>query len=138
MEKQKILSILKNHQVRVTPIRKELLKLFLESPCALSNKDIEISLDDIDRSTIFRSIKTFISKGIIHLVYDGSNTKKYALCSDYCSPISHYDDHVHFKCHRCKKTFCIDNLSVPEINLPEGYRSDSIKMIVNGICKHCL
>ena len=49
---QRVLELLKKNELRATPVRKELLQLFLISKNALSNQDIEENMSDVDRVTL--------------------------------------------------------------------------------------
>ena len=64
--------------IRKTPIRIEMLDIFIGSAGkALSNKDIELDLEDPDRITVYRTLKTFEQKGLIHQVMDGTGAVSY-------------------------------------------------------------
>jgi Fur family ferric uptake transcriptional regulator len=44
---------------------------------------------------------------------------------------------VHFYCERCHRTFCINEMPIPPILLPEGYRLHSINYMAKGLCPQC-
>src|SRR5687768_15039863 len=114
--------LLKSFRLRSTPTRQEILHLFLEKDYALSHSDIESEIpDDIDRVTVYRTLKTFNDRGLIHKVLDDGGSLKYALCSEACSATRHRHEHVHFKCIRCGQTNCLD-VDIPMVKLPEGYK----------------
>ena len=74
---------LKNHQLRPTKIRKVILRMFCEQESALSQKYIEESLQSsFDRVTIYRTLKSFTEKGIIHSIRDGERMIKYAISKE--------------------------------------------------------
>ena len=52
---------------------------------ALSLYEIEQQFDNVDRSTIYRTLKTFQDNYLIHSIDDGSGAIKYALCTDNCT-----------------------------------------------------
>lgn len=130
-------SILKKHSLRVTSFRCEVINIFIDSKHALSNNDIEKFLDEPDRITLYRTLKNFEDKGIIHKAIDGTSTPKFALCEAECTEHSHLDEHVHFRCESCNNTFCIESLHIPELNVPKGYKVTSANMVLNGLCKDC-
>ncbi len=130
-------NILKKHGLRITSFRNEVVQLFLDSSHALSNQDIEQSLGNPDRITLYRTLKNFEEKGIIHRAVDGTTTSKYALCESDCSEHKHQDEHVHFYCERCNNTFCVDEVEVPQVQLPEGYVVTATSMVIQGVCKSC-
>lgn len=129
--------ILKNHHLRVTPFRSEVLRIFANAGKALSSHDIEAQLSDADRITLYRTLKSFEEKGIIHKAFDGTINQKYALCESECNEHHHHDEHVHFHCESCQNTFCVEQVTVPHIELPKGFKVKQTNMVVTGICKDC-
>lgn len=129
--------ILKRKRLSVTDSRKKILTLFLSSEDALSHGDIEQKAGEkFDRVTVYRTLQAFVEKGIIHPIPTSDNTVRYALCRD-CEEGHHHDNHVHFVCTECKKTFCLDDVVAPDINLPEGYHAGSVQVVIQGVCKGC-
>ena len=129
---------LKRNKMSVTGSRKRILQLFLENPGALAHGDIERNAGEkFDRVTVYRTLQTFVDKGIIHTIPTSDNTILYALCKDECSEGHHHDHHIHFICRKCQRTFCLDDVVTPEIRLPRGYLPDHTEVVVKGICKNC-
>ncbi len=129
--------LLRDFQMRSTPVRQEILGLFLQKNYALSHHDIETEVSkSLDRVTVYRTLKTFLDKGLIHKVLDDEGTLKYALCNDACSSAEHHHDHVHFKCTRCGQTNCLD-VDLPGVRLPKGYQADAINVLIQGTCEKC-
>jgi Fur family ferric uptake transcriptional regulator len=130
--------LLKEFDLRTTSCRTEILSLFLNNNYALSHSDIEHTLSDAhDRVTVYRTLKTFLDKGIIHKVLDDGGSAKYAICKDSCSIEDHNHEHVHFKCLKCGMTNCLENVEVPKFNLPSGYNAVETYLLVQGICSIC-
>lgn len=132
-------NILKQNGLKNTSNRQTILKLFTDVNFALSYQDIEtIVKGGLDKVTIYRTLKSFQEKGMIHEVYDNGTAVKYALCNHgSCSASHHHDAHAHFKCVTCDHTFCLDDVTIPTLNLPEGYQPDTVKLLVEGICVSC-
>lgn len=129
--------ILKRNQLSVTGSRKKILELFIGSKGALAHADIEKKAGlKFDRVTVYRTLQTFVDKGIIHSIPTPDNSVKYALCKD-CGDGNHFDNHVHFICSSCEKTICLDTVSVPAVQLPKEFAPSFSQMIVTGICKEC-
>ena len=130
--------VLSNHKLRNTAARLAVLDVFQKYTYALSHSDIEKELQkDFDRVTIYRTIHSFLDKGIIHKVMDDSESAKYALCVDECSSDHHHDNHVHFKCSKCGNSECLNNIQIPLMNLPIGYVASESNLLIEGICKSC-
>lgn len=107
-----------------------------KQPYAVSLTEVENGLAPADRITIYRTLKKFEQKGLVHLIADGSGAQKYALCKD-CSADGHFDLHIHFTCAVCKETFCLPKSKIPEISLPQGFLLEEVQLTVKGICDRC-
>lgn len=130
--------ILRRNQLSVTDSRKKILELFKDNNGALAHSDIEKRTNEkFDRVTIYRTLQTFVEKGILHTIPTPDNSVLYALCKDECTTGHHHDDHVHFVCDKCNVTYCLDSVVTPEVNLPKGFNPKVIDVVVTGICKNC-
>ncbi|HEX7845852.1 MAG TPA: transcriptional repressor [Chitinophagaceae bacterium] len=130
--------ILRNNNLSVTGSREKILNLFFEQPGALAHGDIEKRAGEkFDRVTVYRTLQTFVDKGIIHTIPTADNSIRYALCKDDCKEGHHHDHHVHFVCTQCHTTYCLDDVVTPELKLPKGYTSTHIEVVAEGICKNC-
>jgi Fur family transcriptional regulator, ferric uptake regulator len=130
--------LLKDFRLRTTQTRQEILHLFLRRDYALSHGDIEKEIDNsLDRVTVYRTLKTFLDKGLIHKVLDDEGSLKYALCNEACSVAGHHHNHVHFKCTKCGQTNCLTNVEIPAVKLPKGYKPIEINLLIQGVCEDC-
>lgn len=134
----RIESILKENKLSITSGRQKILQLFLETKGAISHADIEKKTGEhFDRVTIYRTLNSFVDKGIIHTIPSSDNSIKYALCKDDCEEGHHHDHHVHFQCSECNNTFCLDEIVTPTVDVPAGYKANAIEVVVQGVCKQC-
>ncbi len=134
----RVAELLRRNQLSVTEGRRRILEVFMESGIALSPHDIEEKTSErLDRVTVYRTLQTFLEKGIMHTIPTTDNSVLYALCKDSCGAGHHHDDHVHFICEMCGTTTCLDGLTIPFITMPEGYEVSQVNMVVNGRCKNC-
>ena len=130
--------LLQKHKLRKTEIRTTILNLFLKAEKALSEQNIECNLTrTCDRVTIYRSLKSFLDKGILHKVLDEGNVVKYALCGNTCNEKDHQHEHVHFKCNACGATVCFEQIPIQKIQLPKGFKKEESNLLVLGICDKC-
>ena len=130
--------ILKKNHLSVTDSRQKIMQLFLNTNGALAHADIEKKTgESFDRVTVYRTLQSFVEKGIIHMIPTRDNSIKYALCKDDCEEGHHHDNHVHFICDECSKTICLDDVTVPQVKLPKGFTPQHAEMVVNGICEEC-
>ncbi len=135
---QEITNILKQNRLSVTVSRQKILTFFLAADGALSHADIEKNMgESFDRVTVYRTLQSFVEKGIIHLIPTTDNAIKYALCKNDCVPGHHHDDHVHFICGECEKTICLDDVDIPLVKLPKGFTPSRFQMVVIGVCGEC-
>jgi len=135
---QQIQQLLKKNQLSITESRSKILELFLQQNGALAHADIEKrSGAGFDRVTVYRTLQTFVEKGIIHTIPTADNSILYALCKDECTEGHHHDHHVHFVCKKCGNTICLEDITVPDVKLPAGYQATQVEVVVNGVCKDC-
>lgn len=97
---------------------------------------LETSLGSMDKASIFRVLELFARNDVVHVIEDGSRSLKYELChsSDHHSVA---DQHVHFYCERCRETYCFDEIGVPSVEIPEGFRPHAVNYMIKGICPDC-
>jgi len=130
--------ILKAHGLRKTTCRRELLSMFVDVASSLTVEEIHKRLEtEMDKTTVYRTLDTFESSGLIHRVPDKKNLTRFALCKNGHHGDGHSHDHAHFICNQCEETFCL-----PEVNLPpaikvEGYQVNSLHLTLGGICDEC-
>ena len=130
--------ILKTSGLSVTSSRTKILALFESSNGALAHADIEKKTEAIfNRVTVYRTLQTFVEKGIIHSIPTTDNSIMYALCKHNCNADHHHDNHVHFICNKCSKTICLDDVTVPEVKLPSKFTKLQSAMVVTGVCGEC-
>lgn len=130
--------MLRRNSLSVTESRKKILNLFLNVQGALAHGDIEKKAGEkFDRVTVYRTLQTFVEKGIIHTIPTTDNSVRYALCKDNCSEGHHHDDHVHFICLQCGATLCLEDVVVPEIKMSRGFSVYEIEVVAKGICLDC-
>lgn len=127
---------LRAKDIKPTAMRILVLKFLKGQEGAVSLADIENSFDQSDRVTIYRTVKTFESKGLLHSI-TANNVTQYALCSPNCSADNHRDTHLHFICKQCKKTICLTQVVIPTIEIPAGFELSEIEVIAQGICQQC-
>ncbi|QZT38040.1 transcriptional repressor [Halosquirtibacter xylanolyticus] len=128
-------AFLEEKEVRVTNIRLSVMNYFYQHQYALSLTDLETDLDDIDRSTLFRTIRLFIEKKIVHEVGMAGGHTKYALWDIVMD--ENDNSCVHFTCLKCHHSYCFPNSPTPEVTLPNNFVLDQCEVIVRGLCDNC-
>tara|TARA_R110001599_G_scaffold28100_3_gene97694 strand:+ start:4080 stop:4496 length:417 start_codon:yes stop_codon:yes gene_type:complete len=129
--------ILEVNNVKPTAMRLLVLQFLLNKKVAVSLTNIEEYFDNSDRTTLYRTLKTFVKNGVAHQIDDGTGIKKYAVCEENCNCEMDTDLHLHFHCTNCNETVCLTEHKIPHINLPEGFEAENVNLVVKGICDKC-
>ena len=129
--------ILGNNNVKPTAMRLLVLQFLLNKKVAVSLTNVEEYFDNSDRTTIYRTLKTFVENGIAHQIDDGTGITKYALCEENCNCEMDTDLHLHFRCTKCNETVCLTEHKIPHINLPDGFKTENVNLVVKGVCDKC-
>ena len=83
--KTEIAQLLESKNIRATAMRLLVYKFLARKQIAVTLSDIERAFDKVERTTLYRTIKTFEEKSIVHPVDDGTDVPKYALCEKGCN-----------------------------------------------------
>ncbi|GGG96043.1 transcriptional regulator [Polaribacter pacificus] len=128
---------LEDKRVRPTAMRILIYKFMGQKKIAVALTDIENAFTKADRTTLYRTLKTFEEKGIVHQIDDGTGISKYALCEEGCNCDIKNDLHLHFHCNNCNETTCLTDHKIPQIKVPNGFVSENVNLVVKGICDKC-
>ena len=128
--------LLSKRKINPTASRIIVLRYFLAKDNAISLKNLERDLHQSDKSTLYRTLKTFERQKIIHSIDDGTGIKKYALCLENCE-CEPQDQHFHFHCIKCEETYCLNYQKIPIINLPPEFSVVSANLVIKGVCVSC-
>lgn len=126
---------LMDKNTRPTSMRILVYDFLSTQEAALSLTEIENYFEQADRVTLYRTLKTFEEKGIVHSIQE-NNINKYKLCPDECNEKTHKDWHLHFYCKICKQTTCQEEIIFP-MNLHNNFRIDEIRFFAKGVCDNC-
>lgn len=131
-------TLLQSKSLRITPFRVAVLGVFKKHKNAIDIAQIEKSLKEFDRITLYRTIKTFIESGLIHEIVMPGDIKKLALCNDDCGNENHehHHQHLHFKCDKCDEVYCLELASFPKIAYPK-FKINSLEIQGSGVCEGC-
>ena len=127
---------LENRNIKPTAMRMIVLKHMVESGVAVSLGDLEKKIERADKATLYRTLKTFEEKKLIHSIDDGSGSVKYGLCEEGCE-CHPRDQHIHFHCMNCEETFCLIQSKIPKTKIPYGFKASTASMIYKGLCANC-
>ena len=99
-------------------------------------KDLEMKMPNMDKSSIFRVLTLFLKHDVVHAFEDGRGVMNYELCNEQ-GECHHHDNHVHFYCEVCGRSFCMENVPVPVFALPPGFSQHSASFVIKGECPNC-
>lgn len=129
-------SLLESHGVKVTAIRQLVYAALARHRRPVSLRELDDELDTVDRSTIFRTLTLLHGAHLIHALEDGSGVALYEVCTS--SDAEDDDDqHMHFYCTRCHRTYCFRTQPIPEVLVPEGFAIESVNVLIKGVCVNC-
>ena len=136
MRQTDVIDLMMHHGVKPTANRILVAEALHRAGRPMSMMELEDAIGSIDKSGISRTISLFREQHLLHTIQDGGDGVRYELCHSHSD--SHDEDaHVHFYCTSCRKTFCLDNIPIPDVALPEGYDRESVNYMVSGICPDC-
>lgn len=136
MKHEECEKLLVAHGVRPTSNRIVVVRALALAARPLTLAELEGTIVSIDKSGVFRALTLFRDHHLVHAIEDGSGALRYELCH------SHSDDadddlHVHFYCEQCHRTFCLDDVAVPAVSVPQGFTVSTASHIVKGLCPDC-
>jgi Fur family ferric uptake transcriptional regulator len=137
MGHEEIESLLTAHDIKPTANRIVVARTLAAAGRPLSLSELEYQILSIDKSGVFRTLTLFREHHLVHVLEDGGDGVRYELCHSHDDHHDDDDQHVHFYCERCGRTFCMPDIPIPAVALPEGYQSQSINYMVKGLCPLC-
>jgi len=120
------------NKIKLTDQRKEVYNILSRAIQPLSLDEIQHECYKIDFSSVYRSIRTFIQKGIVTEHYFGDRKPKYSLKMN--------DSHRHYiKCSKCGRIDELKNVCIiDEVNKKTKYKIVDHYMEFIGVCPDCL
>ena len=127
---------LRESGLRITPLKKQVIELFIDGACGLSAKDIhDILTSDPHISTVHRCLGSLEKVGFLRPDRNSEGILRYR-----CSR-SFYPDHGHFKCDECGKKFPV-SCSLPDEFIRMVEKAGDFKIVnsdffLEGTCHKC-
>lgn len=144
---------LRTTSVRTTEARIKVLAALLGARYAYTHQDIQDTLIDMDRVTLYRALDSLTDAGLAHKIAGDDRVFRYNAGVEESTQGKHQaqqHQHGHFKCTRCAKVFCIDNVdeqllaadsqqlqTVLQSTLGKGFQSHEIELTIKGFCADC-
>lgn len=129
-------SILKQHEIRITKHRIDVLSFFIKSARAISHNELEAFYEGkIDRVSIYRILNSFSEAKILCKLVDSKGKISYVF--DKHSEDDQGHGHPHFKCNNCEEVTELPELPQSYIEQLSDLKIDHLNLLVEGICKKC-
>ncbi len=121
---------------RVTAARLAILQMLLDSPRALSHRDVETGMSEIgehfDRVTLYRVLEWLVSQRLAHKVAAEDRSWRFS------AVLEGNHEHPHFRCLNCGEVLCLDALRPAFVlGLPPGYTLQRAELTIHGACPAC-
>lgn len=133
---EEYLQLIKEHGVCPTANRILVARALGRVGRPTSQKELEDILKTLDKSSISRCLTLFKAHHLVHVLEDGSEAVRYELCRSHSCQTDD-DLHVHFYCEVCGRTFCMSDIPIPLVRLPEDYTLHSVNYMAKGVCASC-
>ena len=137
MSSEECETLLASHHIKPTANRIVVARTLAAAERPMSLSELEYEILSIDKSGVFRVLTLFREHHLVHVIEDGSDGVRYELCLSHDGPEHDDDQHVHFYCECCHRTFCLNETPIPGVPLPTGYVSRSINYMIKGLCPDC-
>lgn len=157
---------LRESALRVTDARIKVLAALLGAPYAFSHQDVQDTLVDMDRVTLYRALDCLTEAGLAHKIAGDDRVFRYNAAEHHkhgnqIHAHAQQHQHGHFKCTRCARVFCIDNVdetllaggkqgaaqseatlraqlqAALQATLGKGFQSHDIELTIKGWCADC-
>ena len=128
-------SMLKEAGLRPTSARRRVLSSLLAAGRSLSHRELVDLLRELDRVTIFRSLKNLRKARLLHSVQGIDGTVRYIpnTVQERGCP----GGHAHFLCLKCHAMSCLTDQAMPVVRVPGGTVVRGKQLLVYGVCPSC-
>ena len=130
-------ALLASHGIKPTANRIVVARTLAAAERPMSLTELEYKILSIDNSGVFRALTLFREHHLVHVIEDGGDGVRYELCHSHDGHAEDDDQHVHFYCERCHRTFCLTDMPIPTVSLPAGYELHDINYMAKGLCPEC-
>lgn len=136
MDTNSIIMRLEHKGIKPTANRILVLKALAREHRPMTLTTMEEAMPSMDKSSIFRTLTLFLEHDVVHAFEDGRGMLNYELC-ELEGRCNHSDGHIHFYCETCHQSFCLEDLPLPDIELPEGFLPHAVSFVIKGECPQC-
>ena len=135
-KKERLIELCREKGLKVTPQRVAIYELLVKStehPSAdILHRKIKNDLPNVSLDTVNRNLLTFVDIGAAFVVEGSGEPKRFD---------AELEDHLHFKCLKCRKIIDFHRVSTKNIEVPEEiaehYKVLRKTIYFEGICDKC-
>ena len=128
--------MLREAGLRPTSARRRVLSSLLAAGRSLSHRELVELLDELDRVTIFRSLKN-LKKARARCTACRASTELFATSPTRKESVAVPGGHPHFLCLKCRGMSCLTDQVMPVVRVPEGTEVRGKQFLVYGVCPSC-
>lgn len=128
---------LRSRNIRRTRARVAVLDFLRRAAGPLSAGQVTAAstLRSFHRVTIYRTLSTLKSCGLVHAVRGVDGTWRYSAHTPERSGCP--GNHPHFFCLHCGRMFCLPGQSLPRVRVPSNAVVQGKQLVVYGTCGEC-
>jgi len=131
--------LLRDSGLRKTPVRMGVLDVLSKATRPTTVPQILTKMKGVDSVTAYRTLNTFVKKGLVHRVRGEDRSWRYALGDSNHTPEHH---HPHFVCEACGKVECLEQSNLPgnfveQLAVKNGYLVCHAEVVLHGTCPKC-
>lgn len=89
----------------------------------------------MDRVTVYRVLGSLKEAGLLHRVRGTDGVLRFSL--NFSGPGRCEGGHAHFLCELCGRMFCLEEVPIPRVKAPPGFRVKGKQFVVYGLCEAC-
>lgn len=131
-----LIHLLSAHNIKPTANRQLIIRTIADRGEPLSMHEIELRLHTVDKSVISRTIALFRERHLVHTIDSPDGILLFEACLKSTGEEDD-DEHAHFFCTSCHRTFCLYDVPQPNIHVPKGFEARDVSVVVSGICPEC-
>lgn len=130
-------AFLRRAGLRRTPVRVGVVETLSRAGRPMSVPQILGKLKGVDSVTVYRTLNTFVKKGLVHRVKSDDRSWMYAM-----GPKLAEHEHPHFVCESCGKVECLEDSVIPDsfvksLSVDRDYRVTYPEVVLHGTCPTC-
>ncbi|MFN4242158.1 MAG: Fur family transcriptional regulator [Tepidisphaerales bacterium] len=132
-------SYLRSLGLRKTPVRVGVLQVLAKAGRSMSVPQLLGKMPGVDSVTVYRTLNTFVNRGIVHRVRSEDRSWLYALGP---AQKSAEHKHPHFVCESCGKVECLAGATIPDdfvrqLGVSKSYLVSYSEVVLHGTCPNC-